>query len=503
MYNMKQIIHRLFIISVVIHFGGLGIIHAQESSFFSEENSLGQLLFYKIIDSSSHSVEVWGDVFQYNGSNIQYQGHLLIPDTITHNGLKYAISAIKNNAFKQHREIKSVSLPNTITRIGDSAFYWCMGISELNIPTNVGFIGHNAFFPIPNIVFPSINAENTYGALAMNAYEEDSLFYYDSTKSFLAGARKDIHNVSLPGLIDTIGPYAFIQCFSLDSIQMPEGLKVIQHDAFNFCSSMRNLLIPSTVISIEESAFKYCGTPTITINNAPVEIHEHAFDGCEMVSIDFGNNARAIKGNAFTYCTHLQSVYIPESVEIIGDSTFLGCINLLDIYLPQSLTNMPHSMCRGCIRLRDITIPSTLTNISEYALFECRALQNLVLLNPIPPTTSSNSFYQCNANAIVTVPCGSAELYSSNQNWSYFNNIEEDCDAINEAISDRIKISSRGNHISIHGATDEAVYIFDAVGRQIYYTAHAVDNETIPLQSTGVYIVKVGNNKAKKVITIK
>ncbi len=483
------------LISLFLH----NIIQAQSNCDFAVVNNQGQALCYTIIDSIQHTVSVRGNIAY------TYSGVLIIPDSVMHDDVKWDVVAVGDSAFRSQYDITNVVIPNSIGYIGKYAFSWCGIVNGLNVPSCVDSIGIRAFNYINNIVYNGSASGAPWGALAINAYSEDSIFYSDSTKQVLLSSHLDLIDATIAQTTDTIGRYAFYSCYSLRNITFPCGLKYIGRNVIPTQTDIAlDIIIPASVTCIDYRAFRSANIRSITIDNAVCTIGRDAFGYCDnLESVNLGDSILSIGAGAFQCCRGLTELTIPESVTNIGDSLFCFSWNLEHVTLPSSIDSIKHSTFRGCWNLQNITIPTSVNYIGEYAFSECNSLQNVVSLNPNPPSASGNSFLQCNANAIVTVPCGSAELYSSNQNWSYFNNIEEDCDAINEAISDRIKISSRGNHISIHGATDEAVYIFDAVGRQIYYTAHAVDNETIPLQSTGVYIVKVGNNKAKKVITIK
>lgn len=485
----------IVLIPIFVH----NICQAQSNWDFSVNNSQGQMLCYTIIDSIQHTVSVKGNIAN------TYSGVLIIPDSVIHDDVKWDVVAVGDSAFRSQYDITDVVIPSSIGYIGKYAFSWCGIVNGLYVPSCVDSIGVRAFNYINNIVYQGSAHGAPWGALAINAYSEDSIFYSDSTKKVLLSSHLNLVDANIAQTTDTIDRYAFYRCYGLRHITFPIGLKYIgRHVIPTQTDVALDIVIPESVTCIDYQAFRSANIRSITIDNAVCTIGRDAFGYCDnLESVNLGNRILYIGPGAFQCCRGLTEFTIPESVTNIGDSLFCFCWNLEHVTLPLSIDSIKHSTFRGCWRLQNITIPTTVNHIGEYAFSECNSLQSIVSLNPNPPSASGNSFLQCNANASVIVPCGSLQGYSSDQCWSYFNDIEEDCDAIDEAHCDRTKISSRGNHISIHGATDESVYIFDAVGRQIYYTAHAVDNETIPLQSTGVYIVKVGNNKAKKVITIK
>lgn len=501
---------------------------AQSLGGFSVANGQGYLLFYDILDTTYNRVSVKGDPYSSSGGYVHYPGVLNIPDTVRNNGTLYHVTAISDYGFSQHMEITSIILPSTLVSIGDYAFYWCIGISELFIPSSVETIGLGACFPIPNIIYNGFATGSPWYARAINAYEEDSLFYKDSTKTYLAGARKEISSAVIPNTVDTIGALAFGLCLNLESVIFPNSIVSINRQAFRTCLALENIIIPYSVRKIDDEAFMYCGTNggVLSIENAAVAIGIDAFAFSNIASIDFGNRIQSIDDKAFSYCTRLQSVSIPASIETIGDSVFYYCTNLqyADIFSP--ISTLPNYSFCACTSLEEVRLPSTITRIGDYAFADCSNLptvtipefvtemgdaalanctniQSIHCLTTTPPVAYSSTFYGCNSDATLLVPCNSSMDYLSDPNWNHFNNIEEDCEDIEESESDRVRVLSINNALSVYGAQGESLRVFDAVGRQLYYKVSVSDVEIINVPSAGVYIVKVGNNKAKKVITIK
>lgn len=501
---------------------------AQSLGEFSVANGQGYLLFYDILDTTYNKVSVKGDPYSSSGGYIQYPGVLNIPDTVRNNGILYHVTAISDYGFSQHMEITSILLPSTLVSIGDYAFYWCIGISELFIPGSVETIGLGACFPIPNIIYNGFATGSPWYARAINAYEEDSLFYRDSTKTYLAGARKEISSAVIPNTVDTIGALAFGLCLNLESVIFPNSIVSINRQAFRSCLALEYINLPSSVRKIDDEAFLYCGTNdcSLTIDNAAVAIGADAFAFCNIASIDLGNRIQSIGNNAFSYCTRLQSVNIPASLESLGDSVFYYCSNLqhADIFSPISIlpdytfcactsleeVRVPATVSRignyafaDCSSLPTLTIPESVTEMGEAALANCTNIQSIHCLNTTPPVAYSSTFYGCNRYAVLFVPCNSSMNFISDPNWNYFNNIEEDCESIEESESDRVRIFSINNTLSVYGAQGESLYVFDAVGRQLYHKASVSDIETVNMPSSGVYLIKVGSSPARKVTIIR
>ena len=140
------------------------------------------------------------------------------------------------------------------------------------------------------------------------------------------------------------------------------------------------VIIPSSVIynneeyrvtSIGFSAFSYCsGLTSVTIPNSVTNIGNCAFGSCQsLTAIEIPNSVTNIGNQAFEYCAGLKSVTIPNSVTSIGNSTFNFCTGLSSVTIPNSITSIGNSAFYGCRRLISVTIPNSVTSIGNQAFF--------------------------------------------------------------------------------------------------------------------------------------
>ena len=128
-----------------------------EMSFDFEKDGI----FYNILNSGA--VEVTYMTSDYNS----YRGVVNIPETVTHNGVTYTVTAIGNNAFRMSKSLTAVTIPNTVTTIGSYAFYYCEGLTNVTLPNSLTTIGNNAFWLCLNlseVVIP--NSVTTIGSMA-------------------------------------------------------------------------------------------------------------------------------------------------------------------------------------------------------------------------------------------------------------------------------------------------------------------------------------------------
>ena len=194
-------------------------------------------------------------------------------------------------------------------------------------------------------------------------------------------------------------------------------------------SSVTNNGTTYSVTSIGDYAFSYCSSLTsVTIPNSVISIGEGAFYGCSsLTSITIPNSVTLIGGGAFAWCSSLTSVTIPNSVTSIGNSAFAYCSGLTSVTLPNSVTLIGGGAFAWCSGLTSVTIGNSVTSIGGAAFYGCNGLTSIISNAVVPPALGNKVFPNPNS-CNVTVPCGSLEAYMASSWNNYFpNRIEEDC----------------------------------------------------------------------------
>ena len=402
--------------------------------------SIGNNAFYYcrgldslIIPNSVTSMGTWS--FQYF-SNLTY---VSLPNSVTSIGdgafahcsgltsltIPNSVTSIGNSAFFGCSGLTSLTIPNSVTSIGYSAFYDCSGLTSLTIPNSVTSIGSSAFNRIRMIYYQGRATGAPWGALCMNGYVEDSLYYKSSAKDTLTGAHPAIFSATIPNSVTTIGDYAFSGCSGLTSVTIPNSVTLIGGSAFEVCSGLTSLTIPNSVTSIGNSAFSYCsGLTSLTIPNSVTSIGGAAFDGCSgLTSVTIPNSVTSIEYSTFNECYSLTSVTIPNSVTSIGQFAFYRS-GLTSLTIPNSVTSIGESAFYGCSGLTSVTIGNSVTWIGRWAFRECTGLTSITAQSAVAPSLDGNYVFQNVPNTIpVYIPCGSTASYSST--WSHFSNFIE------------------------------------------------------------------------------
>ncbi len=237
------------------------------------------------------------------------------------------VANIGNLAFWGCSSLAGITLPNSVTRIGDNAFSGCTSLAEVTMGANVANIGNSAFYECTSLTGITIPASVTNigsGAFvrctgltditvdAGNAAYSSLgglLFNHDKTTLIQCAGRKSI--VSIPCGVTRIGDGAFYWCNRLGSIAIPDSVTSIGDDGFHFCTSLTDITIPNSVTNIGYYAFENCTS---------------------LGSITLPSGLTSIKYWTFLGCTSLNSVSVPASVTSIGDDAFASCINLTGVY---------------------------------------------------------------------------------------------------------------------------------------------------------------------------
>ena len=177
-----------------------------------------------------------------------------------------------------------------------------------------------------------------------------------------------------------------------------------------YTGSDSKLVIPGTidgkkVTSIGYWAFSYCTSLTsITIPNSVTSIGSDAFNYCtSLTSITIPNSVTSIGDWAFSYCTSLTSITIPNSVTSIGWSVFGNCTSLTSITIPNSVTSIGSDAFNYCTSLTSITIPNSVTSIGRGAFEYCESLTSITIPNSVT-SIGYYAFSDCTSLTSITIP---------------------------------------------------------------------------------------------------
>ncbi len=361
----------------------------------------------------------------------RYSGSVVIPESVTYNGITYKVTAIAKGAFWCCRDLTSVTIPNTVVVIQESAFVDCIGLKSLSVPNSVKIIEKEAFSSCTGLETLTIGRSLARIDSAAFAYTKklshievsaqnthfkvvDDVLYSASMDILVLypAAKKGVFTV--PKKVVAIGNSAFCGCEGLTGISFHNNLRSIGETAFLNCSSLYIVCIPKRVRNIAHSAFGFCsslsafvvdainrrytatdgvlytkhmdtlvafpaGRKVVTYNipSTVTTIGENAFWGCEIAYIDLPCSVKTVDDYAFHFCT-LEKITFGQSLESVGNFAFGLCQNLKSVALPNSLKEIGKSAFAVCNSLTDVLIGDSVKKIGEGAFSGCEKLSSVI-----------------------------------------------------------------------------------------------------------------------------
>ena len=240
----------------------------------------------------------------------------------------HPLTTIKDDAFKDVADLKTITLPRQVTHIGNNAFRNCTNLTTINIPESAKTIGTAAF--------RECNA---------------------------------LQSITIPASVESIGDEAFYNCSSMKTVRIEDAdtalnlgmsnyqdlvVKEVRYGAFYY-SPLQNIYVGRNIQAMregvpfspyhwEEGAFvnKYYDAENAVVNVAVgpkvTQLAARMFACLPMTEINIPNGITKIDKGMFMYCDKLAKIDIPASVELIGADAFYGCESLRRVYIEDSNT---------------------------------------------------------------------------------------------------------------------------------------------------------------------
>ena len=396
-----------------------------------------------------------------------FQSEITIPATVDHEGVTYTVTAIGDNAF-YGRGLSSVTIPESVTRIGEYAFGECWNLSNITVlaqtpPTihDNTFSNWDATIYVPyGCVETYRNAEhwsNFYNYEESAApgsgieFEKDGFYYktlsytevmvtYGGNYSGYVTVPKTVEYEGVTYNVSGIDYEAFGYSPDLTTLDIHENIKYIKNDYLRGNDQVLTIVMRSLNPPMHADPYGgfYKGAWTLTI---PYEAHSlyqergwvgeyklTYLDGFEPFNFEvdgiryetISNSKVRVISNTTPYSGN---VVVPSVVEYdgktynvtaIGDDAFMGSTELTSVTLPEGIATIGNNAFAYCSGLSEITIPTTVTYIGNYAFNACVNLHTVNVLATTPPQIEAGTF---SASVMIVVPQGCESVYKNAAHW--------------------------------------------------------------------------------------
>ena len=349
------------------------------------------------------------DMLGYQGSNSEVKRFELFPRSVKNIVIADGVEEIDSMAFSGFDKITSVTISDSVTSIGREAFSGCSGLTSVTIPDSVTSINMEAFYGCSNltsITIPFVGEKADGTGVTDFGY----IFYVIDLFDDEYNIPESLKEVIITGG-ESIGDWAFAGYNGLTSITIGDGVTSIGEDAFYGCSNLTSVAIGDGVTSIGGNAFSGCtslqfneyGGAKYLGNKVNPYVVLYDVTDTSVTSFEIMAQTKIIYDSAFSGCSGLTSIVIPDSVTSIGDNAFRGCSGLTSITIPDSVTTIGDRAFDGCSGLTGITIPDSVTSIGIGAFRECSGLTSVTIPDSVT-SIGSSAFYGCSGLTSITIP---------------------------------------------------------------------------------------------------
>lgn len=432
---------------------------------------------------------------------------------------------IKGRTFGECENLTQVTLPLSLRKVEYGAFIRCTGLKNIFLPENVEDIVAEAFWgcsSLEKVLVDDRNAQYSSRDGVLYNKNKTELVYYPPGKKgeiqlpesvTIIGSKAFFENkltsMTIPEGVTEIKYEAFSGCRSLKNISLPNSMSVIRIGAFSNCDSLEGFAIPAGVALIESGVVRGCakltditvdaGNPNYTASEGMVYTKDMKNLVCcpagKRGSIAVAGSTEAIDSAAFSGCSSLTEIFIPEHVQKLGysgENVFSGCGSLTDIHVDTGNPN--YAASEGMLYSKDLTkliccpsgrsgkvvIPDEVRTIGSMAFYACGSLNSVV----IPDTVTEfvgYAFINCKKLVLHVIHGSTAENYAKTNKLSY-NCEKEGMSCYHNYAVQVIKASVSKNgsltkQCTICGKTESSKVIYAASAIKLSKTAYTYNGK--------------------------
>lgn len=341
-----------------------------------------------------------------------------------------SLTSIGNQAFNNCSALETVIINEGVTNIGSYAFYNCKSLSSLTIPSSVTSIGDYAFY---------YALDTELARYAMSQPSRNDLKVYIS--DLAAWCNIDFGTNVFSEINDKYTyseiwlHLACIQRYSLylndkylSTLEIPEEITAIKPNTFAYCNSISTIKFHDGVTSIGNNAFRFCYVSSISGGKNIKTIGDNAFEDSHISDMSSFEGLSSIGKFAFAM-TRLNSIVLPNTIESLGNYAFWSCTGLSNVVLSEPLKKLPNGIFSGCTSLKHIIIPSSVTAIESSAFEKCDNMKYLVLTSETFPTFT---YYNYKFKVVMLQSAYEKGIPESVKNFVTYSNTPVDVEVVSK-----------------------------------------------------------------------
>jgi hypothetical protein len=378
-----------------------------------------------------------------------------VPDYVVQNGIKFAVTAISEAAFRSAtitslqlpketlkridraafgntKGLKTLDIPETVTTLAEGAIQYCDDLTHISIPASVEEMGNYAIGACPMLESITVDEGNTHFGVFDGVLMDKA-----QTRLITYPANKAGTTYTIPNTVKTIDDMAFMYLNHMTSLTIPASVSNLSVEMFAVSYSLEEINIaPANTDYSSEDGVVYSAnkdslciypagksdksfTPNQDVKIIGPEAFAYAY---QLETLNIPEGVTNIYLGAFTSCYSLKEVSLPESLTDLGAAAFSICEKLERIVLPPHLTEVKQGLLMGCTALKSVTIPAEVTTIGMAAFTQCISLTEITCLATTPPTVGYMAFLTVpTENVTLYVPDESVDLYKAADTWKTFN----------------------------------------------------------------------------------
>ncbi len=303
---MKKILSVTLVLTLMLSM--LSMVSFSADEYSSEDDIISGEYNYEFLEDGTIGIN------RYLGT----ADEVVIPSEID----GYKVTALHRYCFAGFKSLKSVTVPEGVTRIGFCAFEDCFNLEELILPDSLREM-HFMYIDETKLYKTASNWEN--GVLYVGKH------LIQAKPSYISG-KFEVKEGTI-----AVTYRALEDCKDLTEVVLPDSLKYIGNSAFSGCKNLTKVNLSDNITFLDFAAFSNCPLEEVYISKNLKTLEPYVFRGAAITEVTIPDNIETIRYSAFQNCDGLTEITIPKSVKAIENGAFFSCENLCKITLPENL----------------------------------------------------------------------------------------------------------------------------------------------------------------------